>query len=935
MAGRMLERAMSIVFILATGARGVSACQVPADLVPSDMPVPMVTLEMPERPMYIGSYARVPVRIAPGLDLDIDDLAFRVRQGPKGGVVSPSRDATFDSKHPDIMLIAGSRPGEYSLDVLARMSGHLITSAPFRVTVVSADRHNGPSSVQQGAGRAAQVGSAWGGGPAGLQNVDIKPAPPHLRIALLFVYTKDQKFTPAEMPGIEATWEDNILNGVTVEKKMNGVPVGTEVCSVATFYDEASGGSTDVSLDMFGPYPLRGDNGVLLDWVDKGGPVPPHTPTATATPNLWEHVQAAINAADDDVVFADYNSILVVSRSVGPSGTPSTNYAWPMSSIGAWSYTTDDGPLLIAATQMPHNWGNNVEIPDSASRAIYETESHELAHSFSLLDQYDPDNVFTLAVDDRLVNGFELMFSEVGLPNFTIAHRLALGWLDPTSVRSFNFAASAAPVDEHVLLSPISADVPAPQGTYYGIEFRIADGLNYYSEMRTGLIDQIADGNLNPAPCVLNTDVAFNPVSPPPTVRPDILFLEHHPATHSPYFAGASDAYDETDTSTPGFPADFHLELTSISDTQADVHVTYGSNLVPDPSIRPWMPPPWQSPDIEVRNALNAVDDEWFNVPWEGHPNTLIAKVKNGGTLDAPGVKASFFVKDYNIGGSPESPLGSDTHDVARGDTVEFSVDWQPPAAGHKCIIVRIDPYTRPAEPGSPAVPETTSMNNEAQSNYKHFISPTASPAERQITQVAVGNPYDRATRVYLSFEQTNPLYRTYLEHTWLDLEPHESRSVTAMFEYVGEPPAELRAATSLSDYTRRRNDVSIWSFIVDPYDPTRHHMLPLGGADASVATGLATKFARFELQGGHAQGQVTTRAGVPVSGGYVIFTFKSGQGAAARLATQTVPVHDRGVFSALLPLPGGGEVEAYFAAPEGFGDATASASDTETPAAK
>src|SRR6185369_9951252 len=167
-------------------------------------------------------------------------------------------------------------------------------------------------------------------------------------------------------------------------------------------------------------------------------------------------------------------------------------------------------------------------------------------------------------------------------------------------------------------------------------------------------------------------------------------------------------------------------------------------NDKPDPSIRPWGAPPWQTPDIEVRNARSAADTAWFNVPWQAHSNDVVAKIKNGGSLDAPGVQAQFFVKDYNIGGAPEKPLGVDTHDIGPGATVEFHTTWVPPAAGHFCIIVRIPLYVRP---GTPAVAEMTELNNSAQSNYDRFISPTASPAVRQISDVSIGNPYDKPTR--------------------------------------------------------------------------------------------------------------------------------------------------------------------------------------------
>ena len=70
-----------------------------------------------------------------------------------------------------------------------------------------------------------------------------------------------------------------------------------------------------------------------------------------------------------------------------------------------------------------------------------------------------------------------------------------------------------------------------------------------------------------------------------------------------------------------------------------------GANGRPDPSLRPWPAAPdrpWQSPDIEVRNAKNATDPAWANVPWVGNMNTVVAKVRNNGTVPLTDVRVGF-----------------------------------------------------------------------------------------------------------------------------------------------------------------------------------------------------------------------------------------------------------------------------------------------------
>jgi hypothetical protein len=449
-----------------------------------------------------------------------------------------------------------------------------------------------------------------------------------------------------------------------------------------------------------------------------------------------------------------------------------------------------------------------------------------------------------------------------------------------------------------------------------GAEVRVTDGLNYYFEHRRRNPAQIADRILPTNDRVLGTDVrsgSFEPVF----LRPDILLLANNPVQ------GNGGSYAEVDHSTPIYPVEFRTDVSGIDGTKADLRIRYGVNDRPDPSIRPWGAPPWQTPDIEVRNARNQADPAWFNVPWQANPNTVVGKVKNNGLLDAPGVLVNFYVKNYNVGGAPEIFLGSDTRDIPAGATVEFSTSWVPPSAGHFCIVVRIPLYIRP---GTPMVPELTELNNVAQSNYDRFISPTASPAERRITSIEVGNPYDLPTRVYISAANTNPFYRTYLQHRWLDLPAGASRQVEVMMEYVGQLPEHERGRDGDELELRRLhsapNHVSLRSLIVDPRDPQGHTMVQLGGAELEVVTGRGTRFETFGTDGGVVTGSVVTvddRRPVPT--GTVILTLVRGSQGKEEVVNQTVRLVE-GRFA--VPLAEQAErVRGYFVPPAGYGDAT------------
>jgi CARDB len=468
------------------------------------------------------------------------------------------------------------------------------------------------------------------------------------------------------------------------------------------------------------------------------------------------------------------------------------------------------------------------------------------------------------------------MEQEDPLPHFTIAHRMMLGWVQPAWVKLYNFLASGATVDETITLAAIE-NGPPPAGQFAGIEVRVGDGRNYYFEYRRGQTSEIGDRQLVPDSRIVGTDVS-EPPDPPVIDRPDILLLAKH-SDDDGAVLDSGQVYHEVDNTTPTFPSDFKFDVVSHNGNSAQVRVRYGVLGKPDPSIRPWprdAAHQWQSPDIEVQNARNAADSAWANVPWQGHANTVVAQIKNRGALSAPGVSVSFYVKDYTLANAPETFLGSDSDDIPPNTTVPFSVPWNipapadPSAAQHFCIVVRIDHYETPT---TPPVQEMTDANNSAQSNYDRFISATSIPS-REVTYVTVGNPYSERTRFFIGGGQSNPLYRTYLEHDWLVLDPGEWRRVRVMFEFA--PDAEQsnpKINEQKKKYLRVPNFVNIAGAIEDPLDPRLHGPDWATGVTAQVATGRSTKFRDVKHARNAVTGHVTTADDKPVPGGKVVVT--------------------------------------------------------------
>jgi M6 family metalloprotease-like protein len=871
-----------------------------------------VKITTPPTAIYVGSYQQLVVDLG-ATGIGFDDLGFAVTGGRAAGAISPSRDATFDPAHPEIMLLAGYRPGRYRLTAIHRPTGSVVGETSFALTNDWNDDQRGPSKWFNGILPAYSASPTWGGGTVGApQNFNTIPALGTKRVAVLFVDTSDQRYTTsaATLAAFRTRWQQNVADGVT---GADGI-----VRSVSRYYREVSYnsiglGGMDVSVTVF--------------------------PSVVSLPNAWtayfqldvnnswaaknEFINQCVTAAGGGVNLTGFDMIVCVSQSAG--GPAPAKVAWP---YGGYVVSVDSahGRVTARGISMPNEWGDGSTSDQGGGRTIYETLTHEMGHTIQLPDEYKPPVAGRqLAGTPQPASSWDPMDLETNLPHFALPHRMMLGWIQAPWVRLYNFqAAPGTLVDDMLTLSAIEAGAP-PTGQFAGVEIRIGDGRNYYAEYRRGQAAQIGDELLAPNARLVLTDVT-EPPDPPVIARPDILLLAKH-ADDDGAVLDTGQFYHEVDNTTPTFPSDFRLDLVSHTANQAVVRVRYGVIGKPDPSIRPWprdAAHQWQSPDIEVNNARNAADPAWANVPWRGHDNTVVAQIKNRGSVSAPGVVASFFVKDYTIGGAPETLLGLDTHDIAPGSTVAFSVNWAVPAppneadAQHFCVIVRIEPYDTPT---SPPVHEMTDANNVAQSNYERFISATSIPS-RKITAVTAGNPYPRTTRFFVGAGQSNPLYRTFVEHTWLRLKPKELNKIRVMFEYAPDAEQSDPNVNQMRErFQRQPNVVNMVGMIEDPGDPRLHGPDLASGVTAVVETGKSTRIVELASSGERVAGNVMTSDGGPVPGGAVIVTPRDRTGKSQGSVSGTAGPQG---FFALSVRPGWATLEAYYAGAPGYADCEA-----------
>lgn len=570
--------------------------------------------------------------------------------------------------------------------------------------------------------------------------------------------------------------------------------------------------------------------------------------------------------------------------------------------------------INLGAVSMPDRWDQ------LDGRPIHSTAAHELFHNFGLIDHYMP-------ATGRNPGGWEIMHQSRGLPHPTLAHKIMLGWI--TDVEAFNPTHSSVGTEVALDLAPVEHPNSWP-GKRKGIEFRVADGLNYYFEFRSPLAGAIGDQSIPDKHRVLGTEVtSYGQMQHNPLSEPPIQLLPLDSDGDGPVLDVGHD-FRAADID-PTLPAELGLFVDDIiANTHARVRLRYDTINKPDPAIRKKPASKTrkhQSPDIKITNARSNADPNWIDSLFPGNPNTVHATIQNHGGMDAPGVRVKFYVKDYTVKAGPERLIGETTLDVPARGAAEATVVWNAPDRGpkdpHWCIIVRIEPYVYPGT----AIVEISGLNNEAQSNYTRTVSATASPWSREGRTLTLTNTEIEDQYVRLVLNQSNPLYRTYLEHDWVRVPSGESVEVALMSEYAGEDYVEGGGAPQFKQFRDEPNDISVTGVIIGISStgvPVPGYVG--GGADFRIVEGVATQVGIDDLwdtgKDFVISGQATViRTGVKAPPGSIILTFDPGEPSAH---TKTIFAPD-GTFSTDIPYFGWKLVRAYYVPPHGYGDSQSS----------
>ena len=829
------------------------------------------TIDPPGDPIFVGSWVEL------GFDLGSTGLApdavhFEVPDGPEAGFVSYTRPDDFSD--PVAFLVVGGRVGAHDVAMVETATGTVLASTTFEIADHWTDADTGPGGFYT-TDSSFDGDSGWGGGPGAPQNLGVHPHNGTWRSMVLMVDT-----TTGRWPTAAATMTANrtaILNHVT-----NGIMFNGDTRSARLYYEENShytpgvGGAADrgltlgvLSAQTFGPVNMPGSwtdyfaqttdaAGTVIDdrWTSMGG-----TLQTIITRAIADGVATTANFTNLDV-------LIVVPRSPDATGAPPARFVWP--------HANDAREFLCGtnATTDRRSFGYTFVPLDFAAhdgRQMHSTLSHELGHTLSLPDLYNFP-AYSADVSGRLTSNWDMMAgSRDTLPHYTVSNKMRMAWIQAGHIKRYDFQGSGAITDTVTLHAAELGDPPT--GEFAALEIRLGDGWNYYVEYRSEQAAQISDDTPTDRRIVI-TDVTSDTFAAP-IARPPILLVRNDIDGDGPILGPGTDL-EEKD---PGTQMDLKVDVVSVAGNSAVVKLTYGANGKPEPGIRPWNDgPDWQSPDIEVRNDRATADPgHYFNMPWLGHPNTVVAKIRNNGDLLAKGVVVDFFVTEYTAGDGPWVPLGSDTRDVGPGGgVVEFTAPWSPSAATgkHYCVIVRIRLYQDPA---NLAVVDQNIYNNEARSNYTRFVSASASPSTRVGAEVLLGNPFDESTHVFAVVRKTHPQHRVFVDHQWLRVGANGQRPVRIWDEATwGTPEWGVSAGEGHqkepSFLWEVPNRVSLSGYAERPFEADCGALTLTGGVGIRVDAGRATRIRPRELKRNFVTGEVAfADDGSPVTTGGVV----------------------------------------------------------------
>ena len=478
----------------------------------------------------------------------------------------------------------------------------------------------------------------------------------------------------------------------------------------------------------------------------------------------------------------------------GTAGTPRSFRWW-----GTVTHATD------TTIQVQGNWITSIVSRDATGAIDVGTTCHELSHTLGMVDlppgvpgerclglpdtyDNDPENQNQL----RYLDGWDVMAAQSGLPHLVGHHKRHLGWITPGRIQAVALPVPSGPTGTECWLVPVE---------YWDATME--------SRVRAAVVG--LPGASLPISQLMNVAL--------PGDGGRMLMVEARAAgtrfsQQLPFQAGRTVALLVTDAiacSDPTryvvdfkyrrfvHPLNLGTELDTVGDTldlSTVPELTYEGTRVTVvarqdvggvPVLRTRIDrdtadfidlkftdanPPWQCPDIWVDwlgNGPTTYPDgspydqgEAVRFPKTGtEPHRIVARVHNGGTVDALNVDVRFYLCEPSGAGDQgqfrflgNSVLGS----VAKGTFALADVPWNVSSANteHQCVLAQIADWDIPQQAGGGPVPvfeATTDLwlsNNRGQKNIIDFQLKAGSPYQPHVIPLQIANDGPQELEVYL-----------------------------------------------------------------------------------------------------------------------------------------------------------------------------------------
>lgn len=391
-------------------------------------------LTAPLGPLYVSGYARLLADLS-AAGLVAGDVAYEVREGVEGGSISVGLEPANPDGTESVMLLAGVRSGEYHLDARLVADGTLLSARRFRVTSLWPDEEVGPPIAITGDHQNYLM--RWGGTGGG--GSYLHPAPDLWRVLVVLVFVRDRGWDGFEVAARQE-WKDRVVGPGE---------------SARRYYEEVSAfqpGNHGMTVELVGNQ-VFGPVFVDAGWGDVFDPKKATDVNAgwKTKPTGYAALAGAISGFFVDLPgeagfmqLADSISIVVRSGSDSPTDmgpiAPKlpTRYVWGHASSTdffrktATTYTQGKKPVVVMTEAYP---------PEVGPKNLTYTLCHEIGHNLGLADLYDAKGDYPAEINARRTAA-DLMSATEGLPHFSVANRIRLGWIKRAWLRTFDFSAN-------------------------------------------------------------------------------------------------------------------------------------------------------------------------------------------------------------------------------------------------------------------------------------------------------------------------------------------------------------------------------------------------------------------------------------------------------------------------------------------------------------